>query len=80
MAKANGKKLPKVQEHLQMSIMENMFKIRSAVKENLDGHQAITIKVSTKMMKEMAMEKWCGQMEADILDNGYEVSSMVMGK
>jgi hypothetical protein len=40
-----------------MNIPENICTIRSVAKESLNGQVGTTIKVSTKKMKEMAMEK-----------------------
>jgi hypothetical protein len=54
--------------------------IRNAVKESLDGQVVIFTEENIKMMKEMAMGKWSGLMEVNMLDNGLKGYSMVMEK
>jgi hypothetical protein len=65
MGKENGGKLQKCREDHLMNTQVNTLMTRSVDRVNSNGHQATTTRVSIKMTKEMAMEKWCGLMEVD---------------
>jgi len=63
-----------------MNMLENTLLIRSVAKVNSDGLLETFTKENTKTMKEMAMEKWCGPMEANILGSGSKEFNTVMVK
>jgi hypothetical protein len=79
MEEADGKKEVVLQE-VQTPMKGNISKTKNVALGCSIGQVAINIEECIEMMRETAMEKWDGQMEACILVIGKEVSNMDLAK
>ena len=78
--RVNGKNHLKSLVAQLMNMSETMLVIKNVVRVNSNGHLAITTRVSTWTMNEMAMVKCNGLMAVNTLVSGSKVSSMATEK